>query len=174
MRSGAGTGINPNTIQKAYAELERQGVIYSLKGRGSFVGSSLNELRSVQQAALLEEVAQLSGALCQLAVEQETVCAVVREAYQTPREARTMIDVKGLSKKFDQIQALQQVSTQIQKGSIFGLIGSNGAGKSTFLRLLAGIYRPDSGEIFWRSACIWKRSVKTENFLYLRWPILFS
>ena len=47
--------INPNTIQKAYAELERQGVIYSLKGRGSFVGSSLNELRSVQQAALLEE-----------------------------------------------------------------------------------------------------------------------
>ena len=80
--------INPNTIQKAYAELERQGVIYSLKGRGSFVGSSLNELRSVQQAALLEEVAQLSGALCQLAVEQETVCAVVREAYQTPKEAK--------------------------------------------------------------------------------------
>ena len=80
--------INPNTIQKAYAELERQGVIYSLKGRGSFVGSSLNELRSVQQAALLEEVAQLSGALCQLAVEQETVCAVVREAYQTQREAK--------------------------------------------------------------------------------------
>ncbi|MBQ2120037.1 MAG: GntR family transcriptional regulator, partial [Peptococcaceae bacterium] len=37
--------INPNTIQKAYAELERQGVIYSLKGRGSFVGSSLQELR---------------------------------------------------------------------------------------------------------------------------------
>lgn len=80
--------INPNTIQKAYAELERQGVIYSLKGRGSFVGSSLNELRSVQQAALLEEVAQLSGALCQLAVEQEAVCAVVREAYQTQREAK--------------------------------------------------------------------------------------
>ena len=80
--------INPNTIQKAYAELERQGVIYSLKGRGSFVGSSLNELRSVQQAALLEEVAQLSGALCQLAVEQETVCAVVREAYQTQRAAK--------------------------------------------------------------------------------------
>lgn len=80
--------INPNTIQKAYAELERQGVIYSLKGRGSFVGSSLNELRSVQQAALLEEVAQLSGALCQLAVEQETVCAVVREAYQTQRETK--------------------------------------------------------------------------------------
>ncbi|MBQ2013600.1 MAG: ATP-binding cassette domain-containing protein, partial [Peptococcaceae bacterium] len=55
----------------------------------------------------------------------------------------TGISVKGLSKQFDKIQALNQVTTTIQKGSIFGLIGSNGAGKSTFLRLLAGIYRPD-------------------------------
>ena len=46
--------INPNTIQKAYAELERQGVIYSLKGRGSFVGSSLQEMRAVQQKELTQ------------------------------------------------------------------------------------------------------------------------
>ena len=52
--------INPNTIQKAYAELERQGVIYSLKGRGSFVGSSLQELRTVQQKELLEQLTALS------------------------------------------------------------------------------------------------------------------
>lgn len=58
-----------------------------------------------------------------------------------------MIEVRELSKSFDNIQALQQVSATIQKGSIFGLIGSNGAGKSTFLRLLAGIYRPDAGSI---------------------------
>ena len=58
-----------------------------------------------------------------------------------------MIEVNGLSKQFDSIQALQQVTAVIQKGSIFGLIGSNGAGKSTFLRLLAGIYRPDSGTV---------------------------
>ncbi len=43
-----------------------------------------------------------------------------------------MIEVTELSKSFDNIQALQQVSATIQKGSIFGLIGSNGAGKSTF------------------------------------------
>ena len=57
------------------------------------------------------------------------------------------IVVKGLSKSFSNIVALKDASTVIQKGSIFGLIGSNGAGKSTFLRLLAGIYRPDAGEI---------------------------
>lgn len=58
-----------------------------------------------------------------------------------------MIEMKELSKQFGDIQALHQVSATIQKGSIFGLIGSNGAGKSTLLRLLAGIYRPDYGEI---------------------------
>ncbi|MBQ5863276.1 MAG: GntR family transcriptional regulator, partial [Peptococcaceae bacterium] len=51
--------INPNTIQRAYAELEREGIIYSLKGRGSFVGSSLGELRTVQQKALLDELAKV-------------------------------------------------------------------------------------------------------------------
>jgi GntR family transcriptional regulator len=77
--------INPNTIQKAYAELERQGVIYSLKGRGSFIGSSLKELRSVQQQELLEQLESLSKELCRLAVPQETACAVVQQAYQTQK-----------------------------------------------------------------------------------------
>ena len=73
--------INPNTIQKAYAELERQGVIYSLKGRGSFVGSSLQELRTVQQKELLEQLAALSTDLYRLQVPQDEVCAVVQQVY---------------------------------------------------------------------------------------------
>ena len=79
--------INPNTIQKAYAELERQGVIYSLKGRGSFVGSSLQELRSIQQTELLNQIAHISTELCRLEVTQDDVCAVVQQAYQTQKEA---------------------------------------------------------------------------------------
>ncbi len=59
-----------------------------------------------------------------------------------------MIKAENISKSYDSIKALDHVTTEIKKGSIFGLIGSNGAGKSTFLRLLAGIYRPDEGEIF--------------------------
>ena len=78
--------INPNTIQKAYAELERQGVIYSLKGRGSFVGSSLQELRSVQQKELLEQLAAVSTELYRLAVPQEEVCAVVQQVYEQQKE----------------------------------------------------------------------------------------
>ncbi len=77
--------INPNTIQKAYSELEREGVIYSLKGRGSFIGSSLNELRSVQQRELLEQLAGLSAELYRLEVPQEQVCAVVQQTYQAKK-----------------------------------------------------------------------------------------
>ena len=78
--------INPNTIQKAYAELERQGVLYSLKGRGSFVGSSLQELRKVQQKELLEQLSDLSAELCSLQVPQQEVCAVVQQVYAEAKE----------------------------------------------------------------------------------------
>lgn len=56
-----------------------------------------------------------------------------------------MIAIDHVTKTFDGIAALQNVTAQIEKGSIYGLIGSNGSGKSTLLRILAGIYRPDQG-----------------------------
>ena len=74
--------INPNTIQKAYGELEREGVIYSLKGRGSFVGSGIQGLRMVQQQELIEQIFEISGELCELQVPQQEVCAVVQRAYE--------------------------------------------------------------------------------------------
>lgn len=78
--------INPNTIQKAYAELERQGVIYSLKGRGSFVGSSLQELRSIQQNERMAELAALSKELYRLQVPQEELYAVIQQVYKQQKE----------------------------------------------------------------------------------------
>ena len=58
-----------------------------------------------------------------------------------------MIEMKGVSKKFDQIQALTQVSGVIREGSVFGLVGTNGAGKSTCLRIMAGILKADEGSM---------------------------
>lgn len=78
--------INPNTIQRAYAELEREGIIYSLKGRGSFVGSSLGELRSVQQKELLFQLEALSTELKRLDVPQEQVQAVITRVYTVEQE----------------------------------------------------------------------------------------
>ena len=58
-----------------------------------------------------------------------------------------MIEVKALTKKFGEKTALDRVSFTIGGGSVFGLVGSNGAGKSTFLRTAAGVYFPDGGQI---------------------------
>lgn len=58
-----------------------------------------------------------------------------------------MISCKNLTKTFGSTKALDSVSFDIAEGSIYGLVGSNGSGKSTFLRLVAGVYMPDGGEI---------------------------
>ncbi|MDE7364231.1 MAG: ABC transporter ATP-binding protein [Ruminococcus sp.] len=58
-----------------------------------------------------------------------------------------MIELKNVVKKFDTYNALDGVDLKIEKGTAFGLLGSNGAGKSTILRLLSGIYKHDSGDV---------------------------
>lgn len=57
-----------------------------------------------------------------------------------------MITTKNLTKKFDGVTALEDVTCTIQNGCIYGMVGSNGAGKSTFLRVLSGVYKADGGE----------------------------
>lgn len=51
-----------------------------------------------------------------------------------------MIKVKEVSKNFEDFVALDNITCNISDGCIYGMVGSNGAGKSTFLRVLAGIY----------------------------------
>jgi len=58
-----------------------------------------------------------------------------------------MIEVTGIQKKYETIPALQGIDLTIQDGCVFGLIGTNGAGKSTFLRILSGILKQDAGEV---------------------------
>lgn len=56
-----------------------------------------------------------------------------------------MIKTEKLTKKFGTYTALQDISCTIQDGCIYGMVGSNGAGKSTFLRILSGVYKADGG-----------------------------
>ncbi len=58
-----------------------------------------------------------------------------------------MMTLKGTVKKFGDFHALDGVDLEIPKGTAFGLLGSNGAGKSTILRLFSGIYKPEAGEV---------------------------
>lgn len=58
-----------------------------------------------------------------------------------------MITAVNATKRFGELTAVDHVCAEIRDGSVFGLIGSNGAGKSTFLRMLAGILQPDEGSV---------------------------
>jgi ABC-2 type transport system ATP-binding protein len=58
------------------------------------------------------------------------------------------LNVKDLSKKFDQFTAVDSLSFTIQPGEIVGFLGPNGAGKSTTLKMIAGFLSPDAGSIF--------------------------
>ncbi len=58
-----------------------------------------------------------------------------------------MIEIRNAVKLFGEKKALDNISFTIGEGSVFGLVGSNGAGKSTLLRILAGVFRPDNGNV---------------------------
>jgi ribose transport system ATP-binding protein len=62
--------------------------------------------------------------------------------------AGAAISMVGIVKRFPGVQALKNVSIEIKPGEVVGLIGENGAGKSTLMKILSGVYQPDSGQIF--------------------------
>ena len=62
--------------------------------------------------------------------------------------SESIIKCEGLNKWYGSIQALKDVSIDIKKGEAVGLVGDNGAGKSTFIKILSGVHKADSGDIY--------------------------
>src|SRR5688500_653968 len=58
-----------------------------------------------------------------------------------------IIEIRGLTKRFDKRVAVDHVNLTVQSGEIFGLVGPNGAGKTTTMRMLVTLLQPDQGEI---------------------------
>lgn len=69
---------------------------------------------------------------------------------ETPR-MRTL-ELDGLSKAYGRVQALRSVSFDVRAGEIFGFVGSNGAGKTTAMRIVLGVLTPDAGQVRWDGA----------------------
>jgi branched-chain amino acid transport system ATP-binding protein len=66
----------------------------------------------------------------------------------------TQLELRGLTKRFGGVAALDGVSFGCAEGEILGIIGPNGAGKTTLLNCISGVYRPDAGDIRWRGESI--------------------
>lgn len=60
-----------------------------------------------------------------------------------------LLEIKNLSKNFHGLKAVSDVSFTVEKGSITGMIGSNGAGKTTVFNMISGVLTPSSGSIIY-------------------------
>jgi ABC-2 type transport system ATP-binding protein len=84
-----------------------------------------------------------------------------------------MIKAAGITKKFGTFTALDEVSCNILDGCVYGLVGSNGAGKSTFLRVLAGIYKADSGIAYIDDEAVYENPKAKSNIAFVADELYF-
>jgi len=65
-----------------------------------------------------------------------------------------LLELKGLTKKFGGVTALNEVNLHVNKGEILALIGPNGAGKTTVFNMITGVYQPTEGDITFKGASL--------------------
>jgi ABC-2 type transport system ATP-binding protein len=89
-----------------------------------------------------------------------------------------VLRIDGLTKRFENVQALDGVSFDVQPGEIFGFLGANGAGKTTTMRIVLGFLHADAGRVTWndRETRSWPRRtwgyMPEDRGLYLRMQVL--
>ncbi|MFB1051615.1 ABC transporter ATP-binding protein [Paraliobacillus sp. JSM ZJ581] len=78
-----------------------------------------------------------------------------------------MINLTNISKRFDKEKVLDQVTFGVNKGSIYGLLGSNGAGKTTLLKMTAGILKQDHGEIIINTQQVYENPSLKQKIMFI-------
>ena len=81
-----------------------------------------------------------------------------------------MIEIQEITKYFDTFPALRQVSFSIPDGAVYGLVGTNGAGKTTFLRMAAGVLKPEEGQILVDRQPVYENDHIKQKLFYLSSP----
>lgn len=84
-----------------------------------------------------------------------------------------MIETNALVKRFGDFTALTSLTTSIPRGSVYGLVGSNGSGKSTFLRLVSGVYMPDGGTLAIDGEPVYENTAVKSRIFFLADDLFF-
>jgi ABC-2 type transport system ATP-binding protein len=61
-----------------------------------------------------------------------------------------VLELQGLTRRYGDLVALDDLSFTVREGQMFGFVGPNGAGKTTAMRIILGVLAPDAGEVRWR------------------------
>lgn len=78
-----------------------------------------------------------------------------------------MIEINAVSKRFEDVEALNNITLNIKENAIFGLLGSNGAGKSTLMRIISGIIKPDEGNVFLEGQLVFENVNAKRKIFYI-------
>ena len=70
----------------------------------------------------------------------------------TPHEVPRLLEVDGICKYYGNIVALKDITTQVNAGEVTCVLGDNGAGKSSFIKILSGAHAPDEGACSWTAS----------------------
>ncbi len=84
-----------------------------------------------------------------------------------------MIRAENLTKRFSDFTALDGITLNIESGCIYGLVGTNGSGKSTFLRLASGVYVPDGGNITIEDTAIFEMPMIKDRIFFVSDDLFF-
>ena len=76
------------------------------------------------------------------------------------KESNFLIEAQNISKYFGNVKALENVNLKIGENKIIGLLGDNGSGKSTFIKILTGVYAPTKGKLLWKGKEIKRLTVQ--------------
>ena len=78
-----------------------------------------------------------------------------------------MLEIKNVTKTFGSFTALHDLTMTVPKGTVYGLVGPNGAGKSTAIRLMVGVYQPDTGSITMEGQPIYENPAAKQRIGYI-------
>ncbi|MFD0693378.1 sugar ABC transporter ATP-binding protein [Paenibacillus sp. GCM10027628] len=93
----------------------------------------------------------------------EAVQAEVQKNISTESSSQ-VLSMRAISKSFSGVTVLKDINIDLYKGEVHALMGENGAGKSTLMKIMAGIYRPDKGEIMYRGqSIVWHNAMEARE-----------
>lgn len=84
---------------------------------------------------------------------------------EAPVERAVVLDIRGLSKSFDDTIAVRSIDLHVRAGSIFGIVGPNGAGKTTTLSMVTGLLRPDADTVTVHGKDVWADPVAAKRHM---------
>jgi ABC-type multidrug transport system ATPase subunit len=85
-----------------------------------------------------------------------------------------MVDVINVTKKFGSFTALSELSFHVDRASVYGLVGYNGAGKTTLLKTIAGVYKPEGGEVRIEGEPVYENARMKQRLFYVPDELYFQ